>query len=624
MNDVADTDTIQDVDQAEASIKTMSVVGVGVSAASLRSLEIMFAAIGPGLDAAYLIAVRQQEGLEVGAVVDALRRQSPLPVTIGEDGERIEANHIYVGGRDDMMTLEGGHLRVTPATEPVGHRATFDSMLVSIAEHAHDNAVAVILNGLGIDGTAGVTATKKFGGLSIGEADAENGAGSSQGAAGPLGAVDVHLPADEIPTRIALYLGSATGLEDGSPDSTAEAIEARIAQITTIVRNTTGHDFHGYKRGTLLRRVHRRLQVLQIDSIGAYVTRLRDDRQEVKDLFQDLLIGVTEFFRDSPEFDVLEREIPRLFEGKTRGDQFRVWVLGCATGEEAYSIAILLREHMATLAEPPHVQIFATDLDARALGLARAARYSAAIANQIRPDRLERWFVREGDTYCVSKELREMCIFSPHNVVKDAPFSRIDILSCRNLLIYLNVDIQNRVIPIFHFSLRPAGVLFLGSSEKRQPPPEAVRADRPAQPRVPAPGNGDARHPGLPAEHARARGRSGGRGGGRRSPAATAVPDAEPAGRGDRRALRPGLFRGRHPVRRAALLRAHRPVPGAGGGCRDAQPVQPDPPRPAHRPALGAAPRFDREPARRDPEPRAPPGGPGDHAQPDRRAGRHG
>ncbi len=462
VNEMADTDTVEDADRSEETTGTMPVVGIGVSTVSLRSLEAMFAVMGSSLGAAYLIAVRQQEGLEVGTVVDALRRRSPLPVTIGKNGERIQANHIYVGGRDDMMTLEDGHLRVWPAVEPVGHRATIDSMLVSVSEHARDHAVAVILGGLGTDGTAGITATKKFGGLSIGELDAEGDGGDGQG---PLGVVDLHLPAEEIPTRIALYLDNVSGLEDESLESTAEAIEARIAQITTIVRNTTGHDFHGYKRGTLLRRVHRRLQVLQIDSIGAYVLRLRGDRQEVQDLFQDLLIGVTEFFRDAPEFDVLEAEIPRLFEGKGRDDQLRVWVLGCATGEEAYSIAILLREHLATLAEPPQVQIFATDLDARALGLARAARYAATIADRVRPDRLERWFVREGDTYCVSKELREMCIFSPHNVVKDAPFSRIDILSCRNLLIYLNADIQNRVIPIFHFSLRPGGVLFLGSSE---------------------------------------------------------------------------------------------------------------------------------------------------------------
>ncbi|MCQ8239564.1 CheR family methyltransferase [Rhizosaccharibacter radicis] len=442
----------------------LPVVGVGVSARSIHSMEALFAGIGPSLDAAYVIAVRQQDGMNVQSVVEALQRQSPVPVTIGQDGEPIRPNHIYVGGPDDMITIRDGHLRVWPATEPVGHRATVDSLLVSVAEQAQDRAITVILGGLDIDGTAGVTATKKFGGLSIGEADVEDD--TAQAAVGPLGVVDVRLPAEQIAVKIASYLGSLRSADDeNAQGKVAEAIQASVSQITTIIRNVTGHDFHGYKRGTFLRRVHRRMQVLQLDGIDGYITRMRNDRQEVQDLFQDLLIGVTQFFRDPQEFEVLESQIPRLFEDKSRDDHFRVWVLGCATGEEAYSIAIMLREHMATLAEPPRVQIFATDLDARALGLARAGRYSLSIADQIRPDRLERWFVREGDTYCVSKELREMCVFSPHNVVKDAPFSRIDILSCRNLLIYLNADIQNRVISIFHFSLRPAGVLFLGSSE---------------------------------------------------------------------------------------------------------------------------------------------------------------
>ncbi len=443
----------------------LGVVGVGVCAASLRSLEALFAGLGPSINAAYIVAVRQEEGLAVGTVIEVLKRQSSLVVRIGEDGQRLEPNHIYVGAPDDMIALEDGHLRVRPASEPVGHRGTIDTMLMSVAEHAHERTVAVILNGLGTDGAAGVTATKKFGGLSIGEARFEEGGDGSIGA-GPYGAVDLRIPVEQMSTQIALYLSKLAEVEDsGTEQVVPEQIESQVAQITTILRNVTSHDFHGYKRGTFLRRVHRRLQVLQIDSVDAYVARLRSDREEVQHLFQDLLIGVTQFFRDPQEFDVLEREIPRLFEGKGPEDQFRVWVLGCATGEEAYSIAILLREHMATLAQPPQVQIFATDLDARALGLARAGRYSESISDHIRPDRLARWFVREGDTYCVSKELREMCIFSPHNLIKDAPFSRIDLLSCRNLLIYLNAEIQNRVIPIFHFSLNPGGVLFLGSSE---------------------------------------------------------------------------------------------------------------------------------------------------------------
>ncbi|MBV9841342.1 MAG: PAS domain-containing protein [Sphingomonadaceae bacterium] len=444
----------------------MPVVGIGVCAASLRSLETLFTGVAPNLGAAYLIAVRQQEGLDVATVVEMLTRQSALPVSIGEDGEPIEPNHIYVGGSDDVIGIEDGHLSVRPTTEPIGERGIIDTMLISLAEHAHDRAVAVLLGGLGGEGTAGITATKKYGGLSIGEANTPDDDNRDQGAAGPFGVVDLHVPVEQIATQIALYLNNIASIAAApEQEELPEQVEAQVTQITTILRNVTSHDFHGYKRGTFLRRVHRRLQVLQIDSIDAYVARLRSDRQEVQDLFQDLLIGVTQFFRDPQEFDVLERELPRLFEGKSADDQFRVWVLGCATGEEAYSIAILLREQLANLDHPPQVQIFATDLDARALGLARAGRYSRAIEDQIRPDRLERWFVREGDTYCVSKELREMCIFSPHNVTKDAPFSRIDILSCRNLLIYLSTDLQNRVIPIFHFSLQPGGVLFLGNSE---------------------------------------------------------------------------------------------------------------------------------------------------------------
>jgi two-component system CheB/CheR fusion protein len=278
--------------------------------------------------------------------------------------------------------------------------------------------------------------------------------------------VDLRLPIEEIATQIARYAQSvATVAESGTAEEVPDEIEEQVSQIATILRNVTTNDFHGYKRGTFVRRVQRRMQVTQTETVPAYVARLREDRGEVQHLFQDLLIGVTQFFRDPLEFEALEREIPRLFESREAEEPLRVWVLGCATGEEAYSIAILLREHMATLDNPPGVQIFATDLDARALNLARAGRYSQGIADHVRPDRLERWFVREGDTYCVARELREMCIFSPHNIVKDAPFSRTDILSCRNLLIYLNAELQNRVIPIFHFSLRPGGVLFLGSSE---------------------------------------------------------------------------------------------------------------------------------------------------------------
>ena len=444
----------------------LAVVGVGVCAASFRSLVELFASLKPGAGAAFLVAVRQKEGLDVGTVMEALGRESSFPAKLAVDGERLLPDHVYVAAPDDLITIEDGHVRTRHADQPVDHRGTFDSLLISLAEHAHERTVAVLLSGLGSEGSAGLVATKKFGGLSIAE-QLDGVDFEAQGGSSPAAVADLHLPVDRMAAEINKYVRNLNPiLQEEEQDEESGEVEAKVTQIATILRNATSHDFHGYKRGTFIRRIKRRIQVLQIEGgIDAYVEFLRSDREEVQHLFQDLLIGVTQFFRDPSEFEALERELPRLFENKGADDQFRVWVLGCATGEEAYSIAILLREYMAGLDHPPEVQIFATDLDARALNLARAGRYAETIENHVRPDRLERWFVREGDTYCVSKELREMCIFSPHNIVKDAPFSRTDILSCRNLLIYLSTELQNRVIPIFHFSLRSNAILFLGSSE---------------------------------------------------------------------------------------------------------------------------------------------------------------
>ena len=443
----------------------LAVVGVGVCAASLKSLLSLFNALD-GLGAAYVVAVRQQDGLTVDTVVDALAKATKLPVRKALDGDALEAGTIHVGGGSDLITITDGHISIRLTDEPIGLRGTVDSMLISLAEHAQDRSVAVILNGLGSDGTAGVSATKQYGGLSIAESLNGEEDAVEQGAASPAGIVDLLLHVEQIAPQIALYIRGLETLGTAEPTGEiSEHVAAALSQIAGTLKAVTANDFHGYKRNTFLRRVQRRMQVVQAPNIDDYAARLRKDRDEVHHLFQDLLIGVTQFFRDPKEFQALEKELPKLFDGKGPSDQVRVWVLGCATGEEAYSIAILLAEHLETIDNGPTVQIFATDLDARALGSARAGRYSNAIADHLTPERLARWFIKEGDTYRIVKELREMCIFSPHNLIKDAPFSRIDLLSCRNLLIYLNADLQNRVIPIFHFSLRPGGLLFLGSSE---------------------------------------------------------------------------------------------------------------------------------------------------------------
>jgi two-component system, chemotaxis family, CheB/CheR fusion protein len=235
-------------------------------------------------------------------------------------------------------------------------------------------------------------------------------------------------------------------------------------EIYDLLRGQVGHDFSGYKTKTFLRRMHRRMQVTQLDTMEGYLEKLRRDPREVAALFRDLLINVTSFFRDADAFDTLATMVvPKLFE---RGsDTVRVWVPGCATGEEVFSIAMLLRERMDHLSAVPRVQIFATDIDERALAGARGGRYPAVLLDSVPPERRERFFFPDGASCVVAKEVRDLCIFSPHSVMRDPPFSRIDLISCRNLLIYFGLDIQNQVIPTFHYALRPDGFLFLGTSE---------------------------------------------------------------------------------------------------------------------------------------------------------------
>ena len=258
----------------------VAVVGVGVCLASLRSLELLFEGLAGDLGAAYVIAVRQQDGLTVQMVVDALARHSKLPVKIGADGERIEAGHIYVGGPDDLITLTDGTIKVRKTAEPIAHRGTVDTMFMSLAEHAQDRAVTVLLSGLGSEGTAGVSATKKFGGLSIAESlNGEAEAAAEQGAATPAGIVDLLLPIDQIPAQISLYVHGLKTL--GLTETTAripDDVRDKLSQVATVLRNVTGNDFHGYKVNTFLRRVQRRMQVLQITTIDDYLVRLKKNR----------------------------------------------------------------------------------------------------------------------------------------------------------------------------------------------------------------------------------------------------------------------------------------------------------------------------------------------------------
>ncbi|MBM0206170.1 hypothetical protein JNW90_26515 [Micromonospora sp. STR1s_5] len=406
------------------------------------------------------------EALDLDRVRETLASFSGLSLAEPADGSRIGGGKVYLCAPDTITTVQDGAFSVRPAEQAPGERGTIDTFLVSLAESRAEEAVGVLLAGTNGDGTLGVASLKDEGGLAI----AERAPGEEDLAASntPAALADLVLPADEIARQVLLHILHLRRLEErkGFDQQLAEAAGS-LTRIADILRNKTGNDFHGYKQNTFLRRIQRRMHVVQKEEIESYVEFLQNDAHEVSNLFNDLLIGVTQFFRDKREFEILETEvIPKIVRGERGGPATSgVWVLGCATGEEAYSIGILLRERMATMESVPQVQIFATDLDGRSLAAARVGRYRTNIEADLTPERLARWFVREGDTYCVIRELREMCIFSQHNVIKDAPFSRLDLVSCRNLLIYLNADLQNRVIPLFHFGLLPDRYLFLGNSE---------------------------------------------------------------------------------------------------------------------------------------------------------------
>nr|WP_205520880.1 CheR family methyltransferase [Propylenella binzhouense] len=436
------------------------VVGIGASGGSIESLQTLLAGLANLSDVAEVVVLQSREALDEAALRQALGPD--LPLVTAEQGMAIEAGTAYLAPPSALLTVAGGRFAISHADGRSRTRGTLDSFFLSLAEDRGEAAVAILLSGTGSDGILAVAAVKEHGGLAIAERgppeDAREAAHNL-----PAALADFVIPAAEMPGRLALH---ARLRRRSNFDALIDQGAKALSSIAKILRTKTGHDFHGYKKQTFLRRVQRRMQVTQIEDLDEYVKLLRDQPEEVQNLFNDLLIGVTHFFRDPKEFDALEKEVvPKLVEGKGTGDLVRVWVLGCATGEEAYSIAILLREEIARRDVAPQVQIFATDIDVRALAAARAGRFSGSIVNNVSPERLARWFVREGNTYVVAKELREMCIFSAHNVIRDAPFSRLDLISCRNLLIYLEADLQSRIIPLFHFALRPGGFLFLGNSE---------------------------------------------------------------------------------------------------------------------------------------------------------------
>jgi two-component system CheB/CheR fusion protein len=448
------------VDEKPASSSTVPVVGIGASAGGLTALESFLPAIKKDAGLAFVI-VQHLDPDHESLLAELLERLSPIPVSTITHETPVEANHIYVIPPNAALTIVDDRLHLAPPAGPRGERTPIDGFFISLAKARGERAAGVILSGTGSDGTLGLRAIKDAGGLAIAQEGAEYD--GMMRSAVRTGVVDFVLPVGAIAPKLAEYFRHLDTRSRQVEDGPAADF---LSQICALLRTRTGHDFSGYKDRTVGRRVQRRMQVLLIDEVPKFIERLRKDPAEVDALLQDLLIGVTNFFRDPPAFAALEdKVIPQLFEGKGPDDTVRVWVPGCSTGEEAYSIAIALRDRMPKGHAAPKLQIFATDIDEQALQIARTGRFPAAIAGDVPQRRLEQYFTREDGTYRISSELREMCLFSTHNLLRDAPFSRLELVSCRNLLIYLTPELQNRLIPLFHYALNESGYLFLGSSE---------------------------------------------------------------------------------------------------------------------------------------------------------------
>ena len=442
------------------------VVGIGASAGGLEAFQAFFSHMDEDSGMAFVLISHLAPDHD-SLLSELIGKETQMSVLQLQDETRLQPNHVYVIPPNATLTVNGGMLQLSSPTQARGHRAPINTFFSSLAEDQKDNAVCIVLSGTGSDGTLGLKAIKEYGGLAIAQDTADAKYDSMPRNAILTGLVDYALPAAEIPAKLVDYSKHRNDLrkdfgEEGILNSTAD----HLTQICSLLRRRLGHDFSSYKQNTLIRRIQRRIQITQQRSVAAYVNYLQADQEEISLLFKDLLIGVTHFFRDPEAFEALkERIIMPLVEQTESDGTLRVWVAGCSSGEEVYSIAMVLAEAMEQQDKRFDVQIFATDIDERALDKARQACYPENIVDQLTPERLERFFIKQDNLYQVTKQLREMCIFSQHSLINDPPFSRLDLISCRNLLIYFDTELQKKLIPLFHYALNASGYLFLGSSE---------------------------------------------------------------------------------------------------------------------------------------------------------------
>jgi len=440
------------------------IIGIGASAGGLEAFEQFFRFMPPDSGMAFVLVPHLDPG-HASMLTEILQRITSMPVKEAQDQTPVVPDHVYVIPPNRDMTIFHGVLQLSVPEGPRGQRMLIDSFFRSLAEDQGERAICVVLSGSGTDGTLGLRAIHGTGGVSFVQDPTTAKYDGMPVSAVHSGLATYVLPVEKMPGQLMTYV--KTLFEQGiKPEHPSPPVTSALNKIVAILRTRTGHDFSLYKQNTIRRRIERRMTVHGIDNTSVYARYLQEHADEVTLLFKELLINVTSFFREPEAFATLKSDIlSKLFNQKPENYVFRVWVAGCATGEEAYSIAMTFREYMDDSKQEFKVQIYSTDIDDDAIAVARAGAYPPNISIDVSPERLKRFFVKEEAGYRVKKEIREMIVFASQNVIKDPPFTKLDLVSCRNLLIYLEPELQNRLIPTFHYALKPGGFLFLSPSE---------------------------------------------------------------------------------------------------------------------------------------------------------------
>lgn len=445
-----------------------AIVGIGASAGGLEAFEQLLQHIPADTGMAFVL-IQHLDPVHQSQLAPILSKNTVMPVTEVRDTPIVEPNHIYVIPPNTSMTIEHGQLRLTPRGEVVPH-LSIDCFFRSLAADRHERAIGVLLSGTGFDGTAGLAEIKAAGGITFAQDEKTAKYPDMPQHAASSGCVDFVLSPDAIATELARigchpYLAVPRPIE--TPPQSPPDLDTGFQHILTLLRSHSGVDFGDYRDQTIRRRIARRMALLRIESLQEYADRLENNRPELDALYRDILINVTSFFRDAEVFEALKTSVfPQIVKGKSAESPVRIWVPGCSTGQEVYSLAIALLEFLDQVPIRPPIQLFGTDIsDSGSIERARAGSYPTAIESEISPERLRRFFVKEPGGYRIGKMVRDLCVFAKQNITADPPFSRMDLISCRNLLIYISNSLQQRIIPMLHYALNPAGFLLLGSSE---------------------------------------------------------------------------------------------------------------------------------------------------------------